>query len=113
VDGAHYFTVEGTMKGGTGARRPPRAAIEDFEAWARDEGLFAAAPRYLDGVVTPHAYPVYRTDNVRAVRDLKSRLESEGVVLAGRQGDFNYLSSSDAAGDAARVARAFLAQRYP
>ena len=87
--------------------------IHDFEQWARREKLFAADPRLLDGVVTSHAYPVYRTDTVLAVRDLKRRLQAEGIVLAGRQGEFNYLSSSDVAGDALQVARRFRDQRAP
>jgi len=105
--GKHYLTVEGTLKPGV-HDAPPAEGIEDFERWLRGARLFAAHPRYLGGVVTPHAYPVYRTEAVEAVHRLKQTIRAAGLVLAGRQGEFNYLTSSDAAGNARRVARQFV-----
>jgi hypothetical protein len=108
--GVHAFTVEGTARPGPPPDSVGRAGLEDFERWARRERLFDGPLRALGYEVTPRGYPVYRTSAARGVRELKERIRARGLRLAGRQGDFNYLSSSDAAGDAVAVARAFLGE---
>lgn len=54
--------------------------------------------------MTRNAYPVYRRDNVDRIAAAKQRLKQWGLDLAGRQGEFDYISSSDAAGKAKIVA---------
>lgn len=106
--GGQVFTVEGTASPGRAAEAVGRAGFEDFERWALRERLFDGPLQGLGYAITPRGYPVYRTSTARGIRELKRRLRAQGVRLAGRQGDFNYISSSDAARDAVAAARAFL-----
>lgn len=108
VDGKYFFTVEGTAVPGRDRPVVLREGGEDFERWTREQGLFGEGLRLLDGVVTPRGYPIYRTRSAQGVQQLKQRIAETGILLAGRQGGFNYVSSSDAAGDARNVARSFL-----
>ncbi|NJN10177.1 MAG: NAD(P)-binding protein [Richelia sp. RM2_1_2] len=48
--------------------------------------------------LTPNAYPVYRRDfNVEAIAQVKQYFASKDIYLVGRQGEFDYISSGDAA----------------
>jgi protoporphyrinogen oxidase len=48
--------------------------------------------------LTSNAYPIYRNDfNVEAIQELKDYFEKKSIFLVGRQGEFDYISSSDAA----------------
>ena len=109
IDGKHFFTVEGTAPQGRDHEALLLCGKEDFERWTREQGMLVPGLRFLDGIVTPRGYPVYQTRTARAVQQLKHRLTKAGVVLVGRQGSFDYLSSSDAADNARAAARQFLA----
>lgn len=106
--GKHFFTVEGTGHLDEPERRACRTGVQDFECWNREERLLGDGLRFLDGTVTPRGYPVYRTSRARGIEDLKRRIGQTGVVLVGRQGSFNYVTSSDVAADAVAAARDFL-----
>jgi len=109
LDGKHYLAVEGTARQHASEETTLRDGTADFEDWMRRHGLLPGELRYLGGVVTRRAYPVYRRSAARGVEQLKDDLRRRGLLLAGRQGSFDYVTSSDAAGDALAVARAFLA----
>jgi protoporphyrinogen oxidase len=48
--------------------------------------------------LTLNAYPIYRNDfKVEALQELKDYFEAKSIFLVGRQGEFDYISSSDAA----------------
>jgi protoporphyrinogen oxidase len=109
VDGKHYFAVEGTVPERAGEQETILAGALDFERWMREHGLPHGEIRRLGGVVTRNAYPVFRSGAARGIERLRQDVQQRGLFLAGRQGSFDYLSSSDAAGDALAVARSFLA----
>ena len=47
--------------------------------------------------ITPNAYPIYPVDfDLDSIEQLKQNLQKKGIYLVGRQGEFNYISSSDA-----------------
>jgi protoporphyrinogen oxidase len=97
-----YLVVEATLRPGddvdvAGLRR-------DFEGHARKAGLFRGELNYQGCLTTNNAYPIYRRDNIERMREAKKGVAGWGVCLAGRQGEFDYISSSDAAGNARAVA---------
>jgi protoporphyrinogen oxidase len=48
--------------------------------------------------LTSNAYPIYRNDfKLEAIQELKDYFEKKSIFLVGRQGEFDYISSSDAA----------------
>jgi protoporphyrinogen oxidase len=109
VEGRHYFAVEGTAREHAGDEPTLAAGEEDFRSFAREHALFPGTLRLTGGVLTRKAYPVYRRESARGVEALRQELRRRGLHLAGRQGTFDYVTSSDAAGDAAAVAQSFLA----
>ncbi len=60
--------------------------------------------------LTPNAYPIYRTDfDLNALEEVKQYFASKSIYLAGRQGEFDYVSSSDAALSSIRAINNILA----
>jgi len=90
-DGDQYFAVEVT------AREPwdvtIEAAREDFESHARSLGLFTGHLVYQGHAVTDHAYPLFHVDEVSGLNEAKQRIRALGIHLAGRQGNFEFISS--------------------
>jgi protoporphyrinogen oxidase len=103
LEGEEYFVVEGTLKEAVLVDLGHLQA--DFESHVRDLGLYCGRLQYQGGVLTDYAYPVYRRENLDRVLQMKTRLRAAGLYLAGRQGEFDYISSSDAAGNAQEVAQ--------
>ena len=108
-DGRHFMTIESTTRPGGDPAQALRDGAADFEAWMRTETLLPGRLDYLDGVVTHRGYPVYRTVAARGVQELRRAIEGRGLRLVGRQGAFDYITSSDVAGNARVAARELLA----
>jgi protoporphyrinogen oxidase len=108
VEGRHYFAVEGTARENREDAPTLAAGEEDFRSFVREHALFPGKLELAGGVLTRKAYPVYRRRSARGVDALRRELRRRGLHLAGRQGTFDYVTSSDAAGNAAAVARSFL-----
>ncbi len=54
--------------------------------------------------VVPNAYPIYTKDfDVSIIHNIKKILASQSVYLVGRQGEFNYIASSDVAKNSIKV----------
>lgn len=106
-DGDDYFTVEVPVS--ERDDEDPDRHRAAFESHARRLGLFPGDPRLQGYLVTRHAYPVYRRDSLDLIQEEKEKLTRWGLLLAGRQGEFDYISSSDAAGNARRVASELIA----
>lgn len=104
--GEQYFVVEGTLK--ENVDLDEALLREDFESHVRRLGLYRGILKYQGCILTDHAYPVYRLGNLERVLAAKVKLRELGIDLSGRQGEFDYISSSDAAGSAQRLARAIL-----
>ena len=103
LDGDHWFTVECT------APESERVDLEErrraFESHVARWPVLRGALDYQDGCVTPRAYPVYRASQEPALARARRQLEAAtGVTLTGRQGRFDYLSSSDVAARSEQVA---------
>lgn len=101
-EGDDYFVVEVTFDNNYDPNLLEQK--EAFEAQIKGFGLLKGELKYQGGLVTQNAYPVYRRDNVDRIAAAKQRLKQWGLDLAGRQGEFDYISSSDAAGKAKIVA---------
>jgi protoporphyrinogen oxidase len=90
-DGDEYFVVEVT------ARDPWDVTVdglrEDFERHVRTLGLFSGRLAYQGHTVTENAYPLFRVDEIRRLEEAKERIQSLGIDIVGRQGNFEYLSS--------------------
>jgi protoporphyrinogen oxidase len=104
--GEQYFVVEGTLK--ENVELDEALLRKDFESHVRRLGLYRGMLKYQGCIRTDHAYPVYRLGNLERVLAAKTKLRELGIDLAGRQGEFDYISSSDAAGGAQKLARAIL-----
>src|SRR3546814_11727486 len=75
-----------------------QAAHSDFVTSAQSLGLLAGGEiRLLGHHLTPHAYPIYRSDAVADIERDKRAVSDWGILLCGRQGSFDYASSSAAA----------------
>jgi hypothetical protein len=107
--GHAWFTVEGTLGAGDGGASLD-ACRRDFEETAAAFGLFDGTPEYLDGLVSAHAYPVYRPHNLPAIRAAREALRDRGFVLVGRQGAFEYLGSAAIVANARATARELVAR---
>jgi protoporphyrinogen oxidase len=101
-EGDDYFSVEITLDQDT---FPDIAQQQQqFEQHVKSLGLFAGQLKLQGSKLTPNAYPVYLNDNVDEIITAKNQLKDWGLYLAGRQGEFDYLNSSDAAGNAVKIA---------
>jgi protoporphyrinogen oxidase len=89
--GDQYFAVEVT------AREPwdvtVEAAREDFEHHARSLGLFTGQLAYQGHTITDNAYPLFHVDEIDRLNEAKQRIRALGIHLAGRQGNFEFISS--------------------
>ncbi|MCY3734951.1 MAG: FAD-dependent oxidoreductase [Gemmatimonadaceae bacterium] len=103
LDGESYLVVEITT------RHTSESQIEqlkeEFERHVSDHHVFHKPPRYLGKAVTEHAYPVFRHGDTERVQGERARLAYLGIDGVGRQGNFEYLSSSTAAARARRLAK--------
>lgn len=94
TDGRGYLTVETTIPPGADAETAKSEAVADFEAFRRrNSHLFPASMRYLTAVLTPNAYPILTKEAVAALPRAVTALADAGIVSAGRQGDFAFVSS--------------------
>lgn len=103
-EGDHYFTVECTV---------PQDATVDLEAMHRAfEEHIAGWPIFRGrlvrqgGEVTPRAYPVLRAGEEERIRASRQLLGQTGILLAGRQGRFAYISSAGASTEARQLVEA-------
>jgi protoporphyrinogen oxidase len=101
-EGDDYFSVEITLD--QDASPDVAQQQQQFEEHVRSLGLFEGELKLRGSKVTPNAYPVYLVDNVDEIIMAKNQLKDWGLFLAGRQGEFDYLNSSDAAGNAVNIA---------
>lgn len=108
VDGKTYFTVEGTSAPGGNADQVLSNGRLDFEQWIRSEKVIGGKLSYLGGNVTSHGYPVYKVKTANAVNRLREDIGGLGIILAGRQGKFDYISSSDAVKESLDEVRSYL-----
>lgn len=103
--GVHHLSVEITVSDGEVPDIDRERA--SFEQHVRQLGLLRdGLLRYEGHHLTPNAYPILRLDQARSAEAAKRRLEECGVMLAGRQGQFEYLSSKQAATSAIALAEA-------
>lgn len=108
-NGDHYFTAEIPVS--ERDDEDPDRHRTAFESHTRRLGIFPSAPRLQGYLVTRHAYPVYRRDSLDLIQEEKEKLTRWGLLLSGRQGEFDYISSSDAAGNARRFASELIASQ--
>jgi protoporphyrinogen oxidase len=87
-----HFTVEVTSHASDGTA----AHAEDFIQHATALG-FVERPELVGHLVTPDAYPLFRRGQSAGRAEDRAQLTRAGIHLAGRQGRFEYLSSSQAA----------------
>jgi protoporphyrinogen oxidase len=100
----NHIAVEVTTKGTT--EQSLQLMRTDFERHVARIGLFQEPPEYLGGVITERAYPVFRTDDNSRIEQERNKLSAFGIESVGRQGNFEYLSSSAAAANARSLATA-------
>ena len=82
-----------------------QAAHADFVTSAQSLGLLAGGDiRLLGHHLTPHAYPIYRSDAVADIERDKRAVSDWGILLCGRQGSFDYASSAAAAANGIEMA---------
>ena len=101
-EGQHYFAVDGTIHAQSSLYL--EVLKNDFENHIQQMGIFPGELNYVGGLVTSHAYPVYNRKNLDQAKALKERIQSLGLHVTGRQGEFDYVSSADAAFSAYRLA---------
>lgn len=80
------------------------AARRAFEDHLAEVGLYRGGLHYQGEVLTPRAYPIYRASTLATLEADKQRVTDWGITLAGRQGEFEYQSSSQVATNVARLA---------
>lgn len=86
-----FLSVETTLP--PGGRHDPHTAFEDFRQHLTQLGL--AEDIVLEGHDhVPDCYPLYRPGSAAAIGEVVRRIGETGVVLAGRQGRFEYLPTS-------------------
>lgn len=108
-EGDDYFSVEITMDPDI---EPDIAKQQQqFEAHVTSLGLYQGEFKLQSSLVTKNAYPVYLRENVDEVLRVKHELKAWGLYLAGRQGEFDYLNSSDASANAVKIAK-LIKQNY-
>jgi len=101
-EGDEYFSVEGTIP--QGDEGDLSLLQTDFEEHIDRLGLYRGKLTLQGAVRTGHAYPVYRKGNTARVIALKAVVQRSGIRIVGRQGDLDYISSADAAGNADEAA---------
>jgi phytoene dehydrogenase-like protein len=101
-DGDDYFTVEVTTRIAGAAEVNEMDA--DFRRHIQGLGFYRGTLTLAGSHVTEHAYPVYRVREAIMLRDTRRRLEAWGMDLLGRQGRFDYITSSVAAANARTIA---------
>jgi protoporphyrinogen oxidase len=101
--GNHYFVVECTV---AEVRDETLAELaSDFERHVAELSLFRGELDFQGGVITDHAYPVFRRGLYAKVAEARKRLNAWGIDTVGRQGRFEYTSSSVTAERARSFAR--------
>ena len=98
-----YFTVEVTTRDTSDSHLS--LLRQDFIQHAAQIGLFDGDPQVLDGCVTEFAYPVFRDGDGERLEREREKLRDFGIEFVGRQGNFEYLSSHDAARKARDLSR--------
>lgn len=102
LDGDEYLTVEVTSRSASAA--DVAGADDDFRRHVNVLGFYNGTLTLVGTHVTEHAYPVYRVREVKMLRDTRRRLEEWGIDLLGRQGRFDYATSSVVAAKARTMA---------
>ena len=110
LDGDEYLTVEVTSRGASAAE--VGEADADFRRHVGSLGFYIGTLTLEGTHVTEHAYPVYRVREVEMLRDTRRRLEEWGIDLLGRQGRFDYATSSVVATKARAAAAAIAEDRH-
>jgi Phytoene dehydrogenase and related proteins len=100
--GEEYFAVEVTTRSASAV--DVAEADADFRRHTESLGLYRGTLTLQGSHVTEHAYPVYRVSEVVMLRDARRRLEDWGIDLLGRQGRFDYVTSSIVAANARAMA---------
>lgn len=91
ANGREFFNVEATLA--PGAPHDPQSSFEDFRAHMTSLGL--ARGLVLEGhAQLDHCYPLYSCGSKTALQAVLESVSATGVVLAGRQGRFEYLPTS-------------------
>jgi len=108
-EGDDYFAVEITVDKDVEPNISQQQQL--FESHVKSLGLFAGELKLQGSLLTRNAYPVYLNDNVDEIIRAKNKLKDWGLRLAGRQGEFDYVSSSDATGNAVKLAKS-IKQEY-
>ncbi|MCJ1962758.1 protoporphyrinogen/coproporphyrinogen oxidase [Novosphingobium mangrovi (ex Hu et al. 2023)] len=86
-----FFAVECTLP--PGGEHAPQDVFADFRDHLSAVGL--ARDLRLEGHEhVPDCYPLYRPGTEAILQDTLARIEEQGIVLAGRQGRFEYLPTS-------------------
>jgi len=107
VNGSDYFTVEVTTQ--NIAPQHVEMLRIDFETHAAELCLCVpgASLQYLGSTVTERAYPLFQRGKAKELQAERDRLAAAGIDFVGRPGNFAYLSSHDAAQQAAALAAEF------
>ena len=105
-DGRDYLSVE--ITGDEDSDEIVNRCREDFEAHAREVGLFEGTPEFVGHHYTPFAYPVYRKGITEQLENDKQRLAEFGIDSIGRHGNFEYVISHFVA-----LAAKELIEKYP
>lgn len=91
ANGREFFNVETTIA--PGASHDPQSSFDDFRAHMTRLGL--ARDLVLEGHARlDHCYPLYSRGSKTALQAALDRVSAAGIVLAGRQGRFEYLPTS-------------------
>jgi protoporphyrinogen oxidase len=78
--------------------------------WAEKIGKARLAGYHL----TPNAYPIYGKEfSTQVIDEIQENLNENGIYLAGRQGTFDYLTSSDAALSAVKAIERIVKESEP
>lgn len=86
-----FFNVEVTLE--PGAAHDPEAAFADFKQHVMANGL--ADDLKLEGsTLVEQAYPLYLPGIDDRIEDVIARVSETGIIVAGRQGRFEYLPTS-------------------
>jgi protoporphyrinogen oxidase len=111
--GKSYFTLESIpnethMESPDGVNLLDLDFRESFAGTQWEEKLKTA--RLIGHELTLNAYPIYRDDfKIEAIQEVKDFFEKKSIFLVGRQGEFDYINSSDAAMSSIRAIDKILA----
>lgn len=94
-DGQDYLTVEVSTH--DTSEENIRRLQAEYEAHAAQYTLFKDVPNLVGSYVTRNAYPVYRLGDPEKLAAERAKLDAFGIEHVGRQGNFDYLSSNQAA----------------